>query len=86
MRVPCFTLPVREIDLRKNLVGTGFNDAPKEYEEYSHRLNCIGKRSRFFRNSNHLFELVIAGEIVSAIGFDASSERKRPRLEGGILN
>jgi hypothetical protein len=52
----------REIELRENLVGTGFIDPPLHTSEFNNRVTVMGK---------YLFIILyVIGEIVSASGFD----------------
>lgn len=53
----CF---LREIELRENLVGTGFIDPPLATSEFTNRITAMGIN----------LNLNFVGEIVSTSGFD----------------
>jgi hypothetical protein len=56
----------REIELRENLVGTGFINPPDEKSDFNNRVTITGKP--FVLSLNSL------GEIASTIGFDAEKQ------------
>ena len=60
----------REIELRENLVGTGFINPPDEKSEYNNRVTVVG----ISISLNPINHLNTTGEIVSANGFEAPKQ------------
>ena len=57
----------REIELRENLVGTGFINPPDEKSDFNNRVTVVGIPAS-------ILTLIIVGEIVSTRGFEAEKQ------------